>query len=85
MQINLLFLVAGYQHYDKLGGLDADGLKIHFDINAIGPLLMVQALRQNLQKGTKVLQYTSMVCCAVPLLLPCCLYCQQDDLYGRLS
>ncbi len=54
MQINLLFLVAGYQHYDKLGGLDAEGLKIHFDINAIGPLLMVQALRQNLQKGTKV-------------------------------
>ena len=54
VQIDLLFLVAGYQHYDKLGDLDAQGLRIHFDINAIGPLLMVQALRQNLQKGCKV-------------------------------
>ena len=54
MQIDLLFLVAGYQHYDKLGDLDAEGLRIHFDINAIGPLLMVQALRQNLHKGCKV-------------------------------
>ena len=55
VQIDLLFLVAGYQHYDKFGDLDAEGLKIHFDINAIGPLLMVQALRQNLGKGTKVM------------------------------
>ena len=45
--------MAGYQHYDKFGDLDAEGLKIHFDINAIGPLLMVQALRQNLQQGHK--------------------------------
>lgn len=52
--MNLLFLVAGYQHYDKFGDLTAEGLRIHFDINAIGPLLMVQALRQNLQAGTQV-------------------------------
>lgn len=48
--------MAGYQHYDKFGDLNAEGLKIHFDINAIGPLLMVQALRQNLGKGTKVMR-----------------------------
>ena len=55
MQISLLFLVAGYQHYDKFGGLDAAGLRIHFEINAIGPLLMVQAMRPNLGKGAKVM------------------------------
>lgn len=60
--MNLLFLVAGYQHYEKLGDLTAEGLRIHFDINAIGPLLMVQALRQNLQAGTQVRHFQPAAC-----------------------
>ena len=53
-QIGVLLVVAGYQHLDKLGGLDAEGLRQHFEVNAIGPILAVQALRQNLGQGTKV-------------------------------
>ena len=53
-QIGILLVVAGYQHLDKLGGLDAEGLRQHFEVNAIGPILAVQALRPNLGKGTKV-------------------------------
>ena len=55
MQVSLLFLVAGYQHYDRFGDLNAEGLRIHFEINAIGPLLMVQAVRPILGKGAKVM------------------------------
>ena len=53
-QIGVLLVVAGYQHLDKLGGLDAEGLRQHFEVNAIGPILAVQALRQNIGQGTKV-------------------------------
>lgn len=50
----LLLLVAGYQHYEKLGDLDAEGLRVHFEMNAIGPILVAQSLRPNLEAGSKV-------------------------------
>ncbi|KAK9917942.1 hypothetical protein WJX75_009959 [Coccomyxa subellipsoidea] len=53
-KVALLLVVAGYQHYEKFGDLNADGLRIHFEINAIGPILMAQALRHNLESGSKV-------------------------------
>lgn len=54
LQVALLLLVAGYQHYEKLGDLDAEGLQVHFEMNAIGPILVAQSLRPNLEAGSKV-------------------------------
>jgi hypothetical protein len=48
-------VVAGYQHYEDLASVDAPGLRQHFEVNAIAPLLAVQALRGNLTEGSKVL------------------------------
>jgi NAD(P)-dependent dehydrogenase (short-subunit alcohol dehydrogenase family) len=53
LQVGLLLLVAGYQHLDKLGSLDAQGLRQHFEVNSIGPILVAQALRPNLGSGSK--------------------------------
>jgi len=58
-QVDVLLVVAGYQHYDQLGKLDAEGLRIHFEINSIGPLLTAQALRPNLKPGSKVPSFQS--------------------------
>lgn len=54
-QIGILLVVAGYQHYEDLSTVDAPGLRQHFEVNAIAPLLAVQALRGNLTEGSKVL------------------------------
>jgi short-subunit dehydrogenase len=62
-QVALLLVVAGYQHYEKFGDLNADGLRIHFEINAIGPILMAQALRHNLESGSKVGSHLSHLLC----------------------
>ena len=52
-QVALLLVVAGYQHLDSLADVDAAGLRQHFEVNSIGPLLAVQALRPWLAAGTK--------------------------------
>ena len=52
-QVALLLVVAGYQHLDSLADVSADGLRQHFEVNSIGPLLAVQALRPWLVSGTK--------------------------------
>ncbi len=52
-QVALLLVVAGYQHLDSLADVDAAGLRQHFEVNSIGPLLAVQALRPWLSAGTK--------------------------------
>lgn len=46
--------MAGYQHLDKLGSVDAEGLRKHFEINSIAPILIAQSLRPNLISGSKV-------------------------------
>lgn len=56
-QVDVLFLVAGYQHYDQLGKLETEGLRIHFEINSIGPLLTAQALTPNLKPCSKVFSF----------------------------
>ena len=53
-QIGTLLVVAGYQQLDSLADVDAPGLRKHFEVNAIAPLLAVQALRNNLAEGSKV-------------------------------
>jgi NAD(P)-dependent dehydrogenase (short-subunit alcohol dehydrogenase family) len=55
-------LVAGYQQWDRLGILDAEGLRKHFEVNAIGPILIVQALRPNLKPGSKVSKASAFLC-----------------------
>ena len=52
-QVALLLVVAGYQHLDSLADVTADGLRQHFEVNSIGPLIAVQALRPWLVSGTK--------------------------------
>lgn len=53
LQVALLLVVAGYQHLDSLADVSADGLRQHFEVNSIGPLMAVQALRPWLVSGTK--------------------------------
>jgi len=52
-QVALLLVVAGYQHLDSLADVDAAGLRQHFEVNAIGPLMAVQALRPWLAAASK--------------------------------
>src|SRR5262245_32446025 len=44
---------------DKLGALDVDGIRRQFEVNALAPLRITQALRPALQKGSKVALITS--------------------------
>lgn len=59
LQVALLLVVAGYQHLDSLADVSADGLRQHFEVNSIGPLMAVQALRPWLVSGTKVRDWIS--------------------------
>ena len=53
-QIGILLVVAGHQQLDSLADVDAPGLRKHFEVNAIAPLLAVQALRGSLGMSSKV-------------------------------
>ncbi|HEX3593845.1 MAG TPA: SDR family oxidoreductase [Polyangiaceae bacterium] len=44
---------------DNLGGLDVDGIRRQFEVNALGPLRVTQTLRHALRKGSKVAFITS--------------------------
>ncbi len=53
-KIDVLVNNAGILVPEALTVLDAEGLRRHFDVNAIGPLLLTQALLSKLGKGSKV-------------------------------
>jgi NAD(P)-dependent dehydrogenase (short-subunit alcohol dehydrogenase family) len=56
-RIHHLWLNAGVLEREKLGGIDKagfDSLRRQFEINALGPLRVVQALLDNLGEGSKV-------------------------------
>jgi NAD(P)-dependent dehydrogenase (short-subunit alcohol dehydrogenase family) len=57
--IDLLINNAGVLVEDGLGALDADGLRRQFEVNALAPLLLTQALLPRLGKGAKVALITS--------------------------
>jgi NAD(P)-dependent dehydrogenase (short-subunit alcohol dehydrogenase family) len=53
-KIDVLVNNAGILRPEGLSFLDADGLRTHFEVNAIGPLLLTKALLPKLQKGSKI-------------------------------
>jgi NAD(P)-dependent dehydrogenase (short-subunit alcohol dehydrogenase family) len=44
---------------DALGALDVEGIRRQFEVNALGPLRLTDALRQNLVAGSKLALITS--------------------------
>ncbi len=59
MQVDLLVSCAGVLEYDELDTLDFNAMRHQYEVNALGPLRLVKALRQNLQRGSKVAVLTS--------------------------
>jgi NAD(P)-dependent dehydrogenase (short-subunit alcohol dehydrogenase family) len=58
--INLLVNNAGVLVWgDRLGALNVDGIRKQFEVNALGPLLLTDALRDRLAPGAKVALITS--------------------------
>jgi NAD(P)-dependent dehydrogenase (short-subunit alcohol dehydrogenase family) len=61
-RIDRLWLNAGVLERDRLGGIDAagfDSLRRQFEVNALGPLRVAQALLDNLAGGSKVVIMSS--------------------------
>jgi len=44
---------------DDVGALDVPGIRRQFEVNALGPLLVTDALRDRLERGAKVVMITS--------------------------
>lgn len=57
--LDLLINNAGVLSIERLGELDYDAIRRQFEINAIGPLRMTEALRDRLPEGAKVAIITS--------------------------
>jgi NAD(P)-dependent dehydrogenase (short-subunit alcohol dehydrogenase family) len=58
--IDLLINNAGILVWgDRLESLNVDGIRQQFEVNALGPLLVTAALRNNLKRGAKVALITS--------------------------
>lgn len=57
--VDLLINNAGILRDEKLGSLDFDSINAQFQVNALGPLRMTEALLGNLQQGAKVALITS--------------------------
>jgi NAD(P)-dependent dehydrogenase (short-subunit alcohol dehydrogenase family) len=58
--INLLVNNAGILVWgDRLGELNVEGMRKQFEVNALGPLRVTDALRDRLRKGSKVALITS--------------------------
>ncbi len=50
---------AGILREDDLDGLDLDDVRAQLEVNALGPLRVVKALRTNLRRGSKLVLVTS--------------------------
>jgi NAD(P)-dependent dehydrogenase (short-subunit alcohol dehydrogenase family) len=60
-RIDVLVNNAGILRGDHFGELDYDSMVEQFRVNALGPLCVTEALRENLGEGSKVLIVTSRV------------------------
>ncbi len=58
-RIDVLINNAGVLDYDQLGQLDLAGIRRQFEINALGPLKVTQAVAEHLAPGAKVALITS--------------------------
>lgn len=58
-EIDLLVQNAGMFVGDSLGSIDAAGLRAQFELNAVAPLLLTQALAARLPAGSRVALITS--------------------------
>jgi NAD(P)-dependent dehydrogenase (short-subunit alcohol dehydrogenase family) len=50
---------AGILHEDDLESVEIDDVRAHLEVNALGPLRVVKALRRNLRRGSKIALLTS--------------------------
>ncbi|OPX05318.1 SDR family oxidoreductase [Mycobacterium sp. AT1] len=53
-KLDVLYHIAGVMWLDELGSIDYDRFRQQFEINGLGPLRTVEALRHLLQPGAKV-------------------------------
>jgi 2-glutathionyl-2-methylbut-3-en-1-ol dehydrogenase len=60
-KLDVVFHVAGVLGLDELGSIDYDDVRRQFEINTLGPLRTVEALRDLLHDGSKVGIVTSRV------------------------
>ncbi|MCP1339743.1 SDR family oxidoreductase [Idiomarina sp. M1R2S28] len=58
-KIDVLINNAGLLHKDELGELDAGNIRAQFEVNALAPLRVTEALLPNLKNGSKVALITS--------------------------
>ena len=58
-KIDILINNAGLLHNDVLGEIDAGNIRAQFEVNALAPLKVTEALLPNLLKGSKVALITS--------------------------
>ena len=59
--INILINNAGILMRDEFGAIDYDDMLAQYKVNALGPLRVTEALRDNLQEGSKVAIVSSRV------------------------
>lgn len=59
--VDWLVHVAGIMHLDRLDTIDFDDARLQFEINTLGPLRTIRALRGFLASGSKVGIFTSRV------------------------
>ncbi|MCA1766919.1 MAG: SDR family oxidoreductase [Idiomarina sp.] len=58
-KIDILINNAGLLHNDVLGEIDAGNIRAQFEVNALAPLRVTEALLPNLHEGSKVALITS--------------------------
>lgn len=58
-KLQLLCVVAGLQYYDTLQTIDRKQVRQQFEVNALGPLFLVQALQHTLPESAKVVLLAS--------------------------
>lgn len=58
-RIDILLHNAGVLNHTRLGSLDFDSIRTQFEVNAIGPLRLTEALTEHLGRGSKVAIVTS--------------------------
>ncbi len=59
VEINILINNAGALVDDTLGNIDYDGVLKQFEVNAVGPLRVTEALLDNMKTGSKIGMITS--------------------------